>query len=51
MTAHTGDKIRCREAVETHGLIHYKAPFTGGFECRIPAGPKPLKRISSIAIP
>ena len=38
MTIRKGDKIRCREAVSTHGLIHYKAPFTGGFECTIPAG-------------
>lgn len=33
-----GDVFVAREAVEATGLTHWRAPFTGGFECTIPAG-------------
>jgi len=38
MMVRKGDVIRCREDIETHGLIHWRAPFTGSFACNIPAG-------------
>jgi hypothetical protein len=30
--------IRCLRDIETHGLIHWRGPFTGSFPCTIPAG-------------
>jgi hypothetical protein len=38
MTVRKGDFIRCREDIKTNGLIHWRAPFTGGGACTIPAG-------------
>jgi hypothetical protein len=38
MTVCKGDVIRCREDIKTHGLIHWRAPFTGSFACTISAG-------------
>jgi len=37
-TIRDGEVFVAREAVETTGLTHWRAPFTGGFECTIPAG-------------
>ena len=38
MTVRKGDVIRCLRDIETHGLIHWRGPFTGSFPCTIPAG-------------
>jgi hypothetical protein len=38
MMVRKGDAIRCRQDIRTHGLTHWRAPFTGSFECTIPAG-------------
>ena len=33
-----GDRFLVLKDIKTNGLIHYDAPFTGGFRCIIPRG-------------
>jgi hypothetical protein len=33
-----GDRFIVTRPTRVHGLVHFRAPFTGGFQCVIPTG-------------
>ena len=33
-----GDRFEAMADFKTHGMTHWKAPFTGGFQCVVPKG-------------